>query len=151
MKITFETMEKKKKIFSRETEKVLQIVLVPTFAYAMFVWLNRMFPNIAEPLYPWMPYHKSLIFSVSSILTISTHCWCPAILLSWISVRYVPIFLTFQVPCILVFANKWFSHQISSFGPDEFLFLGIYGLLIPILSVLIAWLKNYSLAKRKNM
>ena len=60
-------------------------------------------------------------------------------------------FFTFQVPCILVFANKWFSHQISSFGPDEFLFLGIYGLLIPILSVLIAWLKNYSLAKRKNM
>ena len=108
MKITFETMEKKKKIFSRETEKVLQIVLVPTFAYAMFVWLNRMFPNIAEPLYPWMPYHKSLIFSVSSILTISTHCWCPAILLSWISVSYVPIFSLFKFPA------SWFL-QINGF------------------------------------
>ena len=148
MKITFEPMEKK--IFSRETEKVLQITLVPTFAYTMFVWLNRMFPNLADPLYPWMPYHKSLIFSVSSILTISTHYWCPAILLSVISVRYVPIFFTLQVPCILVFANQWFSHQIDSFGPDEFLFLGIYGLLIPILSILIVRLKNFLVKHKKS-
>lgn len=121
----------KKKPFDRQTEKVLTITLVPIFIVALVLCLNQNFPNLYNP-YLWTFYRKSSIFSII------VRYGVPAVSLSLISVRYIPIFFILQVPCVLVFANQWFSHQIDSFGPDEFLFLGVYGLLMPIVSVVLA-------------
>lgn len=121
----------KKKLFDRQTEKVLTITLVPIFIVALVLCLNQNFPNLYNP-YLWTFYRKSSIFSII------VRYGVPAVSLSLISVRSIPIFFILQVPCVLVFANQWFSHQIDSFGPDEFLFLGVYGLLMPIVSVVLA-------------
>ncbi len=121
----------KKKLFDRQTEKVLTITLVPIFIVALVLCLNQNFPNLYNP-YLWTFYRKSSIFSII------VRYGVPAVSLSLISVRYIPIFFILQAPCVLVFADQWFSHQISSLGPDEFLFLGVYGLLMPIVSVVLA-------------
>lgn len=121
----------KKKPFDRPTEKVLTITLVPIFIAALALYLDQNFPNLYNP-YLWTFFRKSSIFSII------VQYGGPALLLSVISVRYIPIFFILQAPCVLVFANQWFSHQISSLGPDEFLFLGVYGLLMPTVSVVLA-------------
>ncbi len=120
-----------KKPFDRKTEKLLQITLVPILVAALFFLLNLSFPDLYNP-FLWSIYRKTAIFSMFM------QYFIPAAMLSLISVRSVTMFFILQAPCILLFAKQWFSHQIDSFSPDEFLFLGVYGLLLPVVSIVLA-------------
>lgn len=115
-------------MFNHNTRKALQIALIPLFIGVLFLWLNGIFPALFNPIL-WVLQPKSSIF------TLVVRYSVPAVLLAATGMRNFPIFFILQAPCICVVMYKFISNQINYIDNCFCLFLVVYGLLMPLLSI----------------
>lgn len=117
----------------KEKQLSMALALIPLFFVALFLRLEGFFPALFEPvLWRMQP--------VGTVLSIVLQYYATAVLLCAVGVKKWVIFLTVQMPGVCVALWKWASHQLGAVDGGLLPFLGMYGLLMPLLSMVLLYL-----------